>query len=142
MNLICFKACGGEMSAHHYFRDFAYCDNRMIPWLFVAELIAAAGKPLTRLVSEREAAFPCGGEINYKVADPKAAMRQIEAHFASGVETLDRTDGICLEFAEWRFNPRSSNSESLLRLNVESLGKVNLVAKKVMEIEAVMGVAC
>jgi phosphomannomutase len=131
---------GGEMSAHHYFRDFAYCDSGMIPWLLVAELMSTTGKRLSSLVSEREAAYPCSGEINYEVSDAKAAMSQVEAHFASNNPTIDRTDGISLEFADWRLNLRSSNTEPLLRLNVESLADSGLVADRVREIEALIGV--
>ena len=131
---------GGEMSAHHYFRNFAYCDSGMIPWLLVAELMSVTGKPLSSLVSEREAAYPCSGEINYQVADAKAAMSQVEAHFASLNPTVDRTDGLGLEFADWRLNLRSSNTEPLLRLNVESRADAELVATRVREIEDVIGV--
>jgi phosphomannomutase/phosphomannomutase/phosphoglucomutase len=131
---------GGEMSAHHYFRDFAYCDSGMIPWLLVAGLMSATGKPLSALVGEREAAYPCSGEINYTVADARAAMQKVEAHFAPGVPKTDRTDGLSLEFADWRLNLRSSNTEPLLRLNVESRGNAALVAEKVREVEGVLGV--
>jgi phosphomannomutase/phosphomannomutase/phosphoglucomutase len=131
---------GGEMSAHHYFRDFAYCDSGMIPWLLVAALMSESGKPLSSLVAEREAAFPCSGEINYQVADAKAAMQRVEDHFSSLLPAVDRTDGISLEFADWRINLRSSNTEPLLRLNVESRGNAKLVADRVREIETVIGV--
>ena len=131
---------GGEMSAHHYFRDFAYCDSGMIPWLLVAALMSESGKPLSSLVGDRESAFPCSGEINYQVADPKAAMQRVEAHFSALAPAVDRTDGISLEFADWRLNLRSSNTEPLLRLNVESRGNAALVADRVREIESVIGV--
>ena len=130
---------GGEMSAHHYFRDFAYCDSGMIPWLLVAALMSESGKPLSSLVGDREAAFPCSGEINYQVADAKAAMQRVEAHFSTLDPAVDRTDGISLEFADWRLNLRSSNTEPLLRLNVESRGNAALVADRVREIEALIG---
>ena len=129
---------GGEMSAHHYFRDFAYCDSGMIPWLLVAALMSESGKPLSSLVAEREAAFPCSGEINYQVADAKAAMSRVEAYFAGHNPAIDRTDGISLEFADWRLNLRSSNTEPLLRLNVESRGNAALVADRVREIESII----
>jgi phosphomannomutase/phosphomannomutase/phosphoglucomutase len=131
---------GSEMSAHHYFRDFAYCDSGMNPWLLVAELLSAAGKPLSSLVAEREAAYPCSGEINYQVADAKAAMSRVETHFSGLDPVVDRTDGISLEFADWRINLRSSNTEPLLRLNVESRCNAKLVADRVREIGTVIGV--
>jgi phosphomannomutase/phosphomannomutase/phosphoglucomutase len=126
---------GGEMSAHHYFLDFAYCDSGMIPWLLVAELLSTSGKLLSNLVGDREAAFPCSGEINYRVADTAAAMREVEIHFQADNPTIDRTDGISLEFADWRLNLRASNTEPLLRLNVESRGNSEIVAMRVHEIE-------
>lgn len=131
---------GGEMSAHHYFRDFAYCDSGMIPWLLVAALMSESGKTLSCLVGDREAAFPCSGEINYQVNDAKAAMQSVEEHFAALGPSVDRTDGIGLEFADWRLNLRSSNTEPLLRLNVEARGNAKIVVDRVREIEAVIGV--
>ncbi|MDR2551070.1 MAG: phosphomannomutase CpsG [Desulfobulbus sp.] len=130
---------GGEMSAHHYFREFAYCDSGMIPWLLVAELMSTTGKPLSSLVGDRETAFPCSGEINYRVDDAQAAMQRVEGHFI-GMNPLmvDRTDGIGLEFADWRFNLRSSNTEPLLRLNVEAEGNVDAIAPRIEEIEALI----
>ena len=130
---------GGEMSAHHYFRDFAFCDSGMIPWLLVAELISRSGKPLSRLVGERMAAFPCSGEINYRVADAPATLECVIAHYLPQGPLLDHTDGVSLEFADWRFNLRSSNTEPLLRLNVESRGDAAAVSRHVAEIEAVIG---
>lgn len=111
---------GGEMSAHHYFRDFAYCDSGMIPWLLVAELMSTTGKPLSSLVGEREAAFPCSGEINYKVGDSAVIMARIEEQFSEKALFVDRTDGLSMEFSDWRFNLRTSNTEPLLRLNIET----------------------
>lgn len=129
---------GGEMSAHHYFRDFAYCDSGMIPWLLVAELMSSTGQPLSRLVKEREAAYPCSGEINYQVPDAKAAMSRVEMYFSGKLPRIDRTDGLSLEFADWRLNLRSSNTEPLLRLNIESRGKAALVSEKLCEIEQIV----
>ena len=126
---------GGEMSAHHYFRDFAYCDSGMIPWLLVAELISIAGKPLSELVNERMAKYPCSGEINYWVVDVSVILDKILKHFSTENPVIDRTDGISLEFEEWRFNLRSSNTEPLLRLNVESRTDESLMKSKVAEIE-------
>jgi phosphomannomutase/phosphoglucomutase len=126
---------GGEMSAHHYFRDFAYCDSGMIPWLLVAELMSRTGKSLSQLVSERMAAFPCSGEINYRVEDAPAIVKRVLAYFAPENPKLDKTDGISLEFPDWRFNLRSSNTEPLLRLNVESRGDVDSVSRHVSILE-------
>lgn len=119
---------GGEMSAHHYFRDFAYCDSGMIPWLLVAELICLKAQPLSQLVNERIAAFPSSGEINFTLNDPKAAIERVLQHYMAEALVVDRTDGISLEFAEWRFNLRSSNTEPVVRLNVESRADVALMS--------------
>lgn len=127
---------GGEMSAHHYFRDFAYCDSGMIPWLLVAELMSRTQKPLSQLVSERMKAYPCSGEINYRVKDAKAVIARALEHFAPMQPTIDNTDGISLEFPEFRFNLRTSNTEPLLRLNVESRQDPAQVQSRVREIEA------
>ena len=120
---------GGEMSAHHYFRDFAYCDNGNIPWLMVAELICREGKSLSQLVDERIEAYPASGEINRKVADADATIAAIEAEFA-GDGRIDRTDGLSVDFADWRFNLRKSNTEPVIRLNVESRGDMTLMQEK------------
>ena len=101
---------GGEMSAHHYFRDFAYCDSGMIPWLLVAELMSRQGTKLSELVGERMAAYPCSGEINYTVSDAKAVLAAVQAHFAGHNPKVDTTDGLSLEFDHWRMNIRSSNT--------------------------------
>lgn len=129
---------GGEMSAHHYFRDFAYCDSGMIPWLLVAELLCVSGKPLSQLVSERIAAYPASGEINSKLSDPKAAVARVRARYEPEALTLDETDGISLEFADWRFNLRSSNTEPVIRLNVESKGNIALMQAKTEELLALL----
>lgn len=126
---------GGEMSAHHYFRDFAYCDSGMIPWLLVAELVSLSCKPLSALVAERMAAYPCSGEINYRVRDAKACMQKVQDRFAQTCIKRDETDGISMEFANWRFNLRMSNTEPLLRLNVETRGDLALLEKQVKLIE-------
>jgi len=130
---------GGEMSAHHYFRDFAYCDSGMIPWLLVAELISKRGQPLSRLVGERIRAFPCSGEINYRVENVAQVTDRVLAHFTNECLSIDRTDGISVEFPDWRFNLRASNTEPLLRLNVESRGDSALVAGRLAEIAALIG---
>ena len=118
---------GGEMSAHHYFRDFAYCDSGMIPWLLVAELVCLKGKTLGELVRDRMAAFPASGEINSKLAQPVEAINRVEQHFSREALAVDRTDGISMTFADWRFNLRTSNTEPVVRLNVESRGDVPLM---------------
>ena len=125
---------GGEMSAHHYFRDFAYCDSGMIPWLLVAELICLTGKSLAELVDDAMAAYPASGEINRRVRDASAAIAAVEAHFAAESLGRDEIDGLSLEFERWRFNLRSSNTEPVLRLNVESRGDRALMEEKTKEI--------
>ena len=125
---------GGEMSAHHYFRDFAYCDSGMIPWLLIADLISAGGLSLAELVEDRMQAFPCSGEINFTIADASAATARVMAHYATQAPAIDHTDGISADFGPWRFNLRSSNTEPLLRLNVESRGDPNLMRERTNEI--------
>jgi phosphomannomutase len=127
-------AYGGEMSAHHYFRDFAYCDSGMIPWLLVLERICRSGKSLAELVDERIVMFPCSGEINRKVPDGKAAIRAVQERYIGLAKGIDFTDGLSLEFSEWRLNLRSSNTEPLIRLNVESRGSNALMREKTAEV--------
>lgn len=140
---------GGEMSAHHYFRDFAYCDSGMIPWLLVTELLSLSGKRLSQLVGERIKAYPCSGEINYRVSDVKQSIERILQHYLSPspsgrgdgvreVPVVDRTDGVSAEFADWRFNLRGSNTEPLLRLNVESRADTKLMEQRTTEIAALI----
>jgi phosphomannomutase (EC 5.4.2.8) len=129
---------GGEMSAHHYFKEFAYCDSGMIPWLLVAELVSVTGKPLSKLVGGRMAAYPCSGEINYKVGDAQAVLNRIMAFYKPENPAEDRTDGLSLDFGQWRMNIRASNTEPLLRLNVETKEDEPLVWSKVKEIEALI----
>lgn len=121
---------GGEMSAHHYFRDFAYCDSGMIPWLLIAQLVSQSGKPLSQLVEERVAAFPCSGEINRQLNDAKAAIAKVRAEFESNAKIIDETDGLSIEFEDWRFSLRSSNTEPVARLNVESRANKALMQEK------------
>ncbi|QDL26731.1 phosphomannomutase [Stenotrophomonas maltophilia] len=125
---------GGEMSAHHYFREFAYADSGMIPWLLIAQLISESGRSLADWVEDRMAAYPCSGEINFKVADAKAAVARVMEHFAAQAPALDYTDGISADFGDWRFNLRSSNTEPLLRLNVEARGDAALMQARTDEI--------
>ena len=121
---------GGEMSAHHYFRDFAYCDSGMIPWLLIAELISKTGKNLRDLVADRFEKFPSSGEMNFKVADADKTIRSVMTEYQSIAE-LDTMDGISLSFSGWRFNLRKSNTEPLVRLNVESRGNAGALAEKI-----------
>ncbi|MBT8499497.1 phosphomannomutase CpsG [Pantoea agglomerans] len=129
---------GGEMSAHHYFRDFAYCDSGMIPWLLVAELLAVKGETLSGLVSERMKAFPCSGEINYKVSDSKSVIAALKDKYLSSAIAEDNTDGISLDCQGWRFNVRTSNTEPLLRLNVETEGNIEALSNILKEIDSVI----
>ena len=121
---------GGEMSAHHYFRDFSYADSGMIPWLLVTELLSATGKTLSELVDDRIAKFPTSGEINRKVADAGIAMQTIRDRYESDANSVDTTDGISVEFSDWRFNLRASNTEPVIRLNVESRADLGLMEAK------------
>ena len=130
---------GGEMSAHHYFRDFAYCDSGMIPWLLVVESMCLTGKPLSALVAERMAKFPCSGEINRRVADGKEVISRIESAYAVGEAQVDYTDGISIEYEKWRFNVRMSNTEPVLRLNVETRSDAALLEAKTQELLDLIG---
>ena len=125
---------GGEMSAHHYFRDFSYADSGMIPWLLVAELISISGKSLSELVGERMARYPASGEINRKVDDAKATLQKLHDVYAPDALLVDDIDGYCFEFVEWRFNIRMSNTEPVVRLNVESRGDEALMREKTAEV--------
>jgi phosphomannomutase len=125
---------GGEMSAHHYFRDFSYADSGMIPWLLVAELISVSGKSLSELVSERMAMYPASGEINREVADARATLQALHDRYAGKALFVDAVDGYSFEFEDWRFNIRMSNTEPVIRLNVESRADENLMRTKVSEI--------
>jgi phosphomannomutase len=130
---------GGEMSAHHYFRDFFYCDSGMIPWLLVLELIGESGKTLSQLVEECIARFPASGEINRTVDDAKAVIEKVLEHYQSTALDVDYTDGVSVTFADWRFNLRMSNTEPVIRLNVESRGDIALMKRKTGEVLALMG---
>lgn len=130
---------GGEMSAHHYFKTFAYCDNGTIPWLLVLELMQQKNLPLSALVGERIARFPCSGEINRTVSRTQEMLAAVEAHFAAEAILVERVDGLSMEFTHWRFNMRSSSTEPLARLNVESRGDVTLMREKTKELLALMG---
>lgn len=125
---------GGEMSAHHYFKDFFYCDSGMIPWLLVAELLCIKQKTLSQLVNYRIEKFPSSGEINNRIVDPKSAIGSVRNFYKNDAIVEDETDGISLEFDQWRFNLRSSNTEPLVRLNVESRGDKQLMEEKTQEV--------
>jgi phosphomannomutase/phosphomannomutase/phosphoglucomutase len=129
---------GGEMSAHHYFRRFAYCDSGMIPWLLVAQILSESGQPLSRLVGERIGMFPVSGELNYRVPDSRATIAAFESQYAARALKVDRTDGISYEFSDWRFNLRTSNTEPLIRLNVEARGSGELMRTKTQELFALL----
>jgi len=129
-------AYGGEMSAHHYFRDFSYCDSGMIPWLLVLERVCESGKSLDELVAARIAAFPASGEINRKLPDAKKVLTAAEARYGGGAEVVDYTDGLSVDHKNWRFNLRASNTEPLVRLNVESRGDEALMQEKTAELLA------
>ena len=125
---------GGEMSAHHYFRDFAYCDSGMLPWLLITELLSIKGQNLSELLGDRINAYPCSGEINTTVKNGAATLAKIEEYFSELNPTVDYTDGVSLDFGSWRTNLRVSNTEPLLRLNIETKADPELLRKKVLEI--------
>jgi len=125
---------GGEMSAHHYFRGFMACDSGMIPWLMVARLVSQSGQSLTGMVDAMRRDFPSSGEINFRVADLPAIVRRVEAELAPAAQGMDRTDGLSLDFGDWRMNLRASNTEPLLRLNVEARGDAGLVTSGVARV--------
>ncbi|GGD30150.1 phosphomannomutase [Sinisalibacter lacisalsi] len=129
---------GGEMSAHHYFRDFMACDSGMIPWLLVLELMSRRGAPLAALVDARRAAFPSSGEINFRVEDVATVISCIEAAYAPDATARDDTDGLSLAFPDWRFNLRASNTEPLLRLNVEAKGNADQLAARVEDLRVLI----
>ena len=129
---------GGEMSAHHYFRDFSYADSGMIPWLLVAELISTSGKSLSELVGARMAMYPASGEINREVEDAAATLQKIHDSYAKSALSVDDVDGFSFEFEDWRFNIRMSNTEPVVRLNVETRGDQALLREKTAEVLAIL----
>ncbi len=129
---------GGEMSAHHYFRGFMACDSGMIPWLMVARLVSQSGRSLTEMVGAMRRDFPSSGEINFRVVDLPAVVARVEAALAPMAQSADRTDGLSLDFRDWRMNLRASNTEPLLRLNVEARGDAGLVASGVARIKSLI----
>lgn len=134
-------AYGGEMSAHHYFREFSYCDSGMIPWLQVVEAISMSGRPMSALVGERVARYPVSGEINLTLDDPDRALAAIRQKYAANALTLDETDGLSLEYPAWRFNVRMSNTEPVVRLNVETRGDAQLLEERTREVLEVLKLA-
>ena len=130
---------GGEMSAHHYFRDFSYCDSGMVPWLLVISLMSSKGKSLAELVDERMRLYPVSGEINRRIDDPAGVIESIEAHYADDAIEVDHTDGLSVTFNNWRFNVRMSNTEPVVRLNVESSCDEALMRAKTDELLTLMG---
>ncbi len=129
---------GGEMSAHHYFRDFSYCDSGMIPWLVMTQILSRTGKSLSSLVDERIRQFPSSGEINRRVADTNGAIEAVRARYMPGSVNVENVDGLSVEHPRWRFNLRTSNTEPLIRLNVESRGELELMQEKTAEILTVL----
>ena len=127
---------GGEMSAHHYFRDFRYCDSGMIPWLLVAQLVSVSGKSLKQLVAAQQSAYPVSGEINRTVGDPDRVIAAVEDRYQHSATHMDHVDGLSLEYKDWRFNLRKSNTEPILRLNVEARGDAGLMERKTAELLA------
>ena len=125
---------GGEMSAHHYFRDFFYCDSGMVPWLLVLELMCKRNMTLSQLVGERMKAFPASGEINNTISDPAGLLEQIESTYGPAADSIDHTDGLSVNYPDWRFNLRMSNTEPVVRLNVESRGNEQLMREKTQEL--------
>jgi len=125
---------GGEMSAHHYFREFSYCDSGMLPWLMMVEIMSRTGKKLSQLVEERMELYPVSGEINLKIEDPPAAIERLRSQYAESANVVDETDGLSLEFEQWRFNVRMSNTEPVVRLNVEAKRDKDLLDKKTREL--------
>ena len=129
---------GGEMSAHHYFRTFSYCDSGMVPWLLVVEHLCRQNQTLSVLMQERMDAFPCSGEINFRVADSDASIQAVLDAYREENPELDTTDGVSAAFPDWRFNLRASNTEPLLRLNVETRGDKKLLAQRTKELRALI----
>ncbi len=127
---------GGEMSAHHYFRNFGYCDSGMLPWLLVSQLMGRRGKTLAEMVEDRMRAYPVSGEINSRVADPDRVLRLVEERYHDGEK--DYTDGLSVAYPRYRFNLRKSNTEPVLRLNVETRADPELLREKTGELLALI----
>jgi phosphomannomutase/phosphomannomutase/phosphoglucomutase len=134
-------AYGGEMSAHQYFKEFAYCDSGMIPWLQVAEALSQERRPLSAMVDERIARYPVSGEINLTLADPAGALAAAKREYSAGAISVDETDGLSVEFSRWRFNVRMSNTEPVVRVNVETRADKLLLQEKTEELLQFLGAA-
>jgi phosphomannomutase len=130
---------GGEMSAHHYFKDFAYCDSGMVPWLLVIGLMSQKDATLSFLVDDRMKKFPASGEINRRIEDPTVAIAAIEAKYAEDALEVDHTDGLSVAYPQWRFNLRMSNTEPVVRLNVESRADIKLMETRTAELLDLLG---
>ena len=131
-------AYGGEMSAHHYFRDFAFCDSGMIPWLLVTGLISESGQSLSSMVAERVAAYPCSGEINRSVEDAGEVLSRVGYRYRAEAVLEEDVDGLSMDMGQWRFNLRMSNTEPVVRLNVESRGDRALMEEKTRDLLALI----
>jgi len=129
---------GGEMSGHHYFRDFFNCDSGMLPWMLIARQLHQSGQTLAEAVAEMRAEFPSSGEINFRVADKGAAVAAVRGIFEPDAASVDRTDGLSCDFGDWRFNLRASNTENLLRLNVEAAGSRALVEARAADLSTIL----
>ena len=129
---------GGEMSAHHFFRDFGYCDSGMVPWLLLTQMMSKQNKTLAQLVDERIEAYPVSGEINVTVDNPLAILASLKQHYAEMNTAIDEIDGLSMDFGQWRFNVRPSNTEPLLRMNVETKAAFGLMEEKRDELLALI----
>jgi phosphomannomutase len=129
---------GGEMSAHHYFREFSYADSGMIPWLQVVEAMSVEGRRLSEMVGERIARYPVSGEINLTLGDAGRALEALRAKYGVEALSVDELDGLSLEFADWRVNVRSSNTEPVVRVNVEARENDALMREKTQEVLTVL----
>jgi phosphomannomutase len=129
---------GGEMSGHHYFRDFFHCDSGMLPWMLIAQHLHQSGRTLGEAVAEMRVEFPSSGEINFRVADKGAAVTAVRGIFEPDAASVDLTDGLSCDFGDWRFNLRASNTENLLRLNVEAAGGRALVEARTADLSTIL----
>jgi len=134
----CNAVYGGEVSGHHYFKDFAYCDSGMIPWLLVMEKISQTGRSLSQLIHDRKVKYPSSGEVNFYLANPRSSIAKVVSAYEDVAVESDYSDGISLSFKDWRFNLRSSNTESLVRLNIEAIGKPERINEKLTEISDIL----
>ena len=123
------------MSAHHYFRDFAYCDSGIIPWLLVWEYLSTSNLSLLELMERQKTRFPSSGELNFKVSNAASCIKRVQKHFVSKAASIDELDGLSMSFVNWRFNLRKSNTEPLVRLNVESKGDIILLKERTDELK-------